>query len=71
VIFHTLLRGSTLVGEPASLPAKSNLAGIRRGRTWVPIPTGPKVLRKIPGRLASLGSLVQLPPLLFAQPLAR
>jgi hypothetical protein len=49
VIFHTQLRGSTLVGEPASLPATSNLAGIRRGRTWVPIPTGPRVLLENPG----------------------
>jgi hypothetical protein len=31
VIFHTLLRGSTLVGEPTAPRPKSDCAGIRRG----------------------------------------
>jgi hypothetical protein len=42
VIFHTLLRGSHAGWRsPRPPPVKSDCAGIRRGRTWVPSPTAP------------------------------
>jgi hypothetical protein len=61
VIFHTLLQSSTLVGEPAAPAKASDCAGIRRGRTWVPSPTAPRVHRKIAGRVACLGELSPAP----------
>jgi hypothetical protein len=70
VIFHTLLRGSTLVGEPTAPRPKSDCvgsAGDERGSQFRLV----RGARKIPGRVAAWGSLILLPPLLLAQPLAR
>jgi hypothetical protein len=71
VIFHTLLRGSTLVGEPtAPQPCQILLgyAGEERGSQF-------RLVRECSGKsrvvLLAWGRLVQLPPLLFAETLAR
>jgi hypothetical protein len=71
VIFHTLLRGSTLVGEPTAPRPRQILlgyAGEERGSQF-------RLVRGCFGKsrvvLPAWGSLVLLPPLLLAQPLAR
>jgi hypothetical protein len=69
VIFHTLLRGSNWIEPTAPRPVRScrdtPRVNVGPNSDW------PKVLWKIPGRRACLGELVQLPPLLFAETLAR
>ena len=70
VIFHTLLRGSNWIEPTAPRPVRS--CRDSPGKNAGPNSDWPKVLWKIPGRRACLGGeLIQLPPLLFAETLAR
>jgi len=71
VIFHTRLRGSTLVGEPTAPRLCQILlgyAGDERGSQF-------RLVRGCLGKsrvvMPAWGSLILLPPLLFAEPLAR
>ena len=71
VVFHTLLRGSALVAEPAassSEPDRAGFAEIELGSHFQPVR---RCLGKPVGHVAGLGELILLPPLLLAQTFTR